>query len=90
MRLTRPADIGALVKDYRRARKLRQADLAKQLHVSPKWLSQFENGKPTVQIGLALRVLLQLGVVLHAQTSSRGISVRRTRPRFSIDDIVDG
>jgi y4mF family transcriptional regulator len=89
MRITRPADIGALVRDHRRARKLRQADLAKQLQVSTKWLSQFENGKTTIQLGIALRVLQQLGFTLRAEPDA----VRpppKDRRRFSINDIVDG
>lgn len=95
MKLTRPADIGALIKDFRRARKLRQAVLAERLQVSPKWLSQFENGKATAQIGLVIRVLNELGFELRAEPSDAakgpepGPKPPRTR-KFSIDDIVDG
>lgn len=91
MKLTRPADIGALVRDYRRARKLRQADLAARLQVSPKFLSQLENGKPTIQIGLALRVLRDLGIGLLAEPpAERTPPARQTRRRFSINEVVDG
>jgi transcriptional regulator with XRE-family HTH domain len=89
MRLTRPTDIGALVRDHRRARKVRQADLAARLQVSPKWLSQLENGKPTIQLGLALRVLRDLGITLVAETE-RAPLPKQSRRRFSINDVVDG
>lgn len=86
MRLTRPTDVGAIVKDYRRSNKIRQADLAERLQVSPKWLSQFENGKATAQLGLVIRVLTELGFSLSVEATTE----KRKKPRFSIDDIVDG
>jgi transcriptional regulator with XRE-family HTH domain len=95
MRITRPKDIGSLVRDYRRKKSLKQAELAKTLRVSPKWLSQFENGKATAQIGIVIRVLNELGLSLYthppglARNAVSDASDRTTRRRFSIDDVVD-
>jgi y4mF family transcriptional regulator len=91
VRIYRPQDIGALLKSYRRERSLAQADLAKKLGVSQRWISHAENGKSTLQLGLVLRVLNEIGVELTAGVAAeagRPRSPRRTRAT-SIDNIVD-
>lgn len=95
MKLTRPAEVGAIVRDYRRERQMRQAELAKRLGVSPKWLSQFENGKATAQIGLVIRVLHELGFELRVEPAA-SVAKRKQhhvpksiKQRFSINDVVD-
>ncbi|MGE4098720.1 MAG: helix-turn-helix domain-containing protein [Hyphomonadaceae bacterium] len=95
MKLTRPAEVGAIVREYRRARQMRQAELAQRLGVSAKWLSQFENGKATAQIGLVIRVLHELGFELRVEPAAS--ITKRTQhhapkaaaQRFSINDVVD-
>ena len=74
---------------------MRQAELAKRLGVSAKWLSQFENGKATAQIGLVIRVLHELGFELRVEPAAS--TTKRTEhhipkslgQRFSINDVVD-
>ncbi len=91
IRLFRPEDFGALLRSYRRERSLAQAELAKQLGVSQRWVSHAENGKPTLQLGLVLRVLNELGIELTAGVgaqSDRPKPLRRARV-LSIDNIVD-
>ncbi|HXT37136.1 MAG TPA: helix-turn-helix domain-containing protein [Chloroflexota bacterium] len=44
--------------------KLSQAELARRAGVSRKWISEFEAGKPTTELGLAIHVLEELGLVL--------------------------
>ena len=62
--LRTPADIGALIKDRRRALGLDQADLADQIGVSRLWVNQVERGKPGAGLGLILRALAALSVEL--------------------------
>jgi y4mF family transcriptional regulator len=91
IRIYRPEDIGALLKSYRRDRSLAQTDLAKKLGVSQRWISHAENGKPTLQLGLVLRVLNELGVELTAGAAAKSDKPRRVRRArvTSIDNIVD-
>ena len=67
--LRTPGDIGALIKDRRRALGLDQADLAQQIGVSRLWVNQIERGKPGAGIGLILRALAAVGVELTTDTS---------------------
>ncbi len=66
MRLTTPREIGAYIRDRRRAERLSQQELADLSGVSTRWLVDVENGKTGAQIGMVLRVLRTLGVVLDA------------------------
>ncbi len=50
-------DLASLVKSRRKGMGLTQVALAKKIGVKPLWISQFENGKATVQLGLVLRTL---------------------------------
>src|SRR5487761_2129730 len=65
--LRTPADIGALIKDRRRALRLDQADLAQQIGVSRLWVNQVEGGKPGASLALVLRALAALGVELRGE-----------------------
>ncbi|WP_135212127.1 helix-turn-helix domain-containing protein [Vitreimonas flagellata] len=66
IRITRPSDIGAVLRAWRDDHRMSQVDLAKKLGVSQRWVSHVENGKPTLQLGLVLRVLNELGIDLFA------------------------
>ncbi len=56
------ADLGKIVK-YKRAKdRLTQADTAALCEVGNRFLSELENGKPTVQLGKILQVLKCLGL----------------------------
>lgn len=57
---TTAAAIGALVRDARTAAGISQSELGKRIGVSRFWVAQFEKGKPTAEIGLALRALVAL------------------------------
>jgi len=91
-RISRPEDVGAIILEYRREHRLTQSQLAAKLGVSPRWLSHVENGKPTLQLGLVLRVFNELGITLTAATrpeeppAKRGV---RTDRVTDIDSIVD-
>lgn len=90
IRIARPEDIGALLKGYRRERLLAQTELAKKIGVSQRWISHAESGKPTLQLGLVLRVLNELGVELTADIEEPARAKPTKSKRVtSIDNIVD-
>lgn len=62
--LKTPLDIGLLIRSRRRAHGLGQADLAKRVGVSRRWLNQVEAGKPGASIGLILQTLAALNTQL--------------------------
>ncbi len=93
MEIRRTEDLGALLKEFRRQHGLKQNDLANRLQVSARWLSQFENGKATAQIGLVIRALNELGyrlTVESVETPADHAPRPKGRRKFSIDEIVDG
>jgi transcriptional regulator with XRE-family HTH domain len=48
------------VKLARQEASITQAELARRTHVSRKWLSELENGKEDVNLGMVLRLLSEL------------------------------
>lgn len=58
------AEIGAIVRAARKAQNLRQDQLAGAAGVGVRFIVDLEAGKPTAQIGKALRVLDALGCAL--------------------------
>ena len=57
-------DMGARVRTLRTQAGLSQAELAGRVGVSRQWLIDFEHGKDTVELGLALATLRSLGAEL--------------------------
>lgn len=57
-------ELGSLVRSERKRRGWSQRELAERVGVSPLWVSNFERGKSTAHIGLALRTLKTLDVKL--------------------------
>lgn len=66
MRIRSVRDLGALVRDRRRHHHLSQAELAARIGASRKWVVDFEQGKPTAEVGLVLKTLAALGIALDA------------------------
>ena len=66
MAIRTPRDLGAAVRDRRRALQLDQAALARQAGVSRQWIIALEKGKPGAELGLVLRTLKALGLRLDA------------------------
>lgn len=93
MIINRPADFGALVRDRRKSLRLSQTDLAQRLKVSQRYISHLEHGKSTLQLGLVLRVLKELGVSIHvtlsADQNKTESSIKSSRPKISVDGLVD-
>ncbi len=69
-------DIGALARRLRRAHGLTQVELARLAEVGPRFVSEFERGKPTVRLDSVARVLAVFGLEL----------ATRPVPRPPVDD----
>lgn len=67
-----PAELGALVRAYRTSRGLSQVDAAALAGVGPRFLSELERGKTTVEFGLLLQVLTRFGLTLSVQRRDGG------------------
>lgn len=98
IRITRPSDVGALIRAWRDDHGVSQIELAKKLGVSQRWVSHVENGKPTLQLGLVLRVFNELSIDVFAsptrepgaqsQDIVQALPAPSKRPT-DIDSIVD-
>ena len=58
------AVLGQLIRAHRKQQGVTQAQLSMFAGVSPKFISELENGKTTAEIGKTLRVLQYLGLDL--------------------------
>lgn len=63
-------DIGALVQKARKARGFSQQDLAQRAGVGRRFVSELENGKPTLEFARVIQVTRAAGVDLFAKTSA--------------------
>ena len=57
MKANSAKDVGAIVRDARKKAGLTQRELAEQCGCGVRFVSELENGKPTIELGRALRVL---------------------------------
>lgn len=62
--LTSAKDLGTAIRAARKTMALRQAEAALLCGVGVRYLSDLENGKETVRLGQALKVIAGLGLVL--------------------------
>ena len=72
-----PLSFGRFIRSERRRRGITQAEFATEIGVSSKWLSDAENGKETIEFGLALSALHGLGYSL--------LAVEEPEPEFDFD-----
>jgi transcriptional regulator with XRE-family HTH domain len=61
-------DLAATVRGRRHSLGMTQEQLAARMRVSRQWVSQFERGKKTVELGFALRLLDALDLGLRLET----------------------
>ena len=64
------AEIGGIVREKRKGEKLTQSQLASLSAVGNRFLSELENGKQTIELGRALRVLHKVGLEIYIGPSS--------------------
>jgi len=82
MRLASVRDLGLYVRDRRRRLGMTQADLSASAHVSRRWLSDLEAGKPTAEIGLVFKILKALDLILEASPPVLGPD------DINLDDVI--
>lgn len=56
--------IGSIIRKQRKDKKLTLVELANHCNVGVRFLSELENGKPTIEIGKALKVMQRLNIEL--------------------------
>jgi len=100
MYIRRAADVGALIRDRRKAAGLTQGALAAKLGTSQRWISELERGKPTAELEMVPRTVnaLELLLSVHATPSASSDVVDQpkgkgksasSRPRINVNDLVD-
>jgi len=80
VRISSIRDAAAALRGRRTDLGLSQAELARRAGVSRKWISEFERGHLSAEIGLVLRVLDVLGLAFEV--------VRNDLPAASADDSI--
>ncbi len=78
-------DLGAIIRERRRQRRIGQAELARTIGVGRQWVVAIERGQPGAEIGLVLRALDSLGIRLDTKTGS---DADAPPPAVDIDAIV--
>ncbi|HET6296287.1 MAG TPA: helix-turn-helix domain-containing protein [Kribbella sp.] len=80
-----PHDLGAAARGRRQTLKLSQAEVAAAAGVSRAWVTEFEAGKPTVELGRVLALLEALDLTLDLRASGGTPAQRSPRTRTSPD-----
>ncbi|WP_433828151.1 helix-turn-helix domain-containing protein [Actinoplanes sp. CA-015351] len=62
MRISNARDLGVYLREQRRAAGLSQEELATRAGVSRRWLSAFESGKSSAEVGLVFHLTAALGM----------------------------
>lgn len=87
-------DLGAAIAAARKERGWSQATLAEHAGVARPWLSNFENGKPTVSLDGVLRVAIALGLGFGLVPADADADVRTgvgsERSGFDLNRYIDG
>lgn len=60
--ISSPDDLGSLIRAHRKAQSATQAEFAALCGVGVRFISDLENGKPTIQLSKVLHVLRCLGL----------------------------
>ncbi len=75
-----PAVIGALVREAREAAGLTQTQLAERIGASRFWVAAFEKGKPSAELGLALKAIQALGMSIRIQPETDTATQQASSP----------
>ncbi len=78
MEISSLRDLAARARGRRRELGLSQSDIAARARVSRQWISEFESGKATAEIGLVIRLLDALDLRL---------TVAEARPRSGVSTV---
>lgn len=63
-------DLAAIARVRRKELGWTQADFAAKIGVGREWVIKFEQGKPTVELGIAVRALRELGLLIELRPGS--------------------
>ena len=77
------ADLGRLIRQGRQARGWTQAELAARCGTGERFIVELENGKPTAQLGKALKAAREVGLKLASHLSDPAA------PSRAPDDALD-
>jgi hypothetical protein len=69
IKITKPQDLGLLIRATRKQQKLRLDDVAGSAGLGPVFVREVERGKETVQFGRVIRLLQELGIELNADVA---------------------
>ena len=94
MKINRPADLAALVREARQQKGWTQIELASRLEVHRDWVLRLESGASGVALGIVLRALRELGIELQVinnkeENTNKTSQNKRCGVPISIDEIVD-
>jgi len=62
MKIDNAQTFGRVIKQYRKRQRISQSQLAAIANTGLRFISDLENGKPTVQLDKALRIAFLLGI----------------------------
>lgn len=80
-KLINPAVLGALVRERREAAGLTQTQLAERIGASRFWVAAFEKGKPSAELGLALKAIQALGLSIQIEPEKDTPPKKASSPR---------
>ena len=69
IKITKPQDLGLLIRATRKHQKLRLDDVAGSAGLGPVFVREVERGKETVQFGRVIKLLQELGIELSADVT---------------------
>ena len=83
-------DLVAAARGRRKSLGWTQSELADRAHVSRQWISEFEAGKPTAELGLAIRLLDALDLRLTLDTGEERHPAReQSAVTVDLDAVLD-
>lgn len=89
MRLRTTHDVAALARGRRLDLGWTQADVARRVGVSRKWVSDFETGKMRVDLATVLRLLETLDVSLEAGAGEEAATPPEGSDAIDLDEVLD-
>jgi HTH-type transcriptional regulator/antitoxin HipB len=88
--ITSTRDLAVACRGRRQTLGLTQADLATRAAVSRQWLSEFESGKPTAELGLVIRLLDALDLHLSVSDGTEPATAQTVRAvSVDLDALLD-
>ena len=84
------AAVGALVRQSRLKAGLSQTDLGQRIGASRFWVAQFEKGKPSAELGLALKAMHAVGltVLIQSKNASPRGAPRKPQPKTGLTTLA--